>query len=102
MVDGTASRPIFTNRRDSGGRRTNSPSRIDWRHVLIPSANTPRLSEVVRTLAKGSNVMVQGPVRTCEFERDAVRQRITEVRADSVGKVDRANRVTNINTNRDP
>ena len=31
-------------------------------------------------------------MRTREFERDGVRQRITEVRADSVGKLDRAER----------
>ena len=34
--------------------------------------------------------MVQGAVRTREYERDGIRQRITEVRADSVGKLDRA------------
>ena len=36
--------------------------------------------------------MVQGAVRTREYERDGIRQRITEVRADSVGKLDRAER----------
>ncbi len=33
-----------------------------------------------------SYVMVQGAVRTREYEREGVKQRVTEVRADSVGK----------------
>lgn len=41
---------------------------------------------------KGSYVMVQGAVRTREFERDGIRQRITQVRAESVGNLDRAER----------
>ena len=51
-----------------------------------------KLAEYTRTLAKGSYVMVQGAVRTREFERDSARHRITEVRADSVGRLDRAER----------
>ena len=39
-------------------------------------------------------MMVQGAVRTREYERDGIRQRITEVRADSIGKLDRAERRT--------
>ena len=36
--------------------------------------------------------MVQGAVRTREYERDGIKQRVTELRADSVGKLDRAER----------
>ena len=61
-------------------------SRTDWHRVV----SFGKLAEYTRTLAKGSYVMVQGAVRTREFERDGMRQRITEVRADSVGKLDRA------------
>ncbi len=43
---------------------------------------------------------MQGTVRTREFERDGVHQRITELRADSVGKLDRAERASD--RDRDP
>jgi hypothetical protein len=41
---------------------------------------------------KGSYVMVQGAVRTREYERDGGKHRIVEVRADTIGKLDRAER----------
>jgi len=46
--------------------------------------------------------MVQGAVRTRKFERDGMRQRITEVRADSVGKLDRAERASDQDRDPDP
>jgi len=46
--------------------------------------------------------MVQGAVRTRDFERDGVRQRITEVRAESFGKLDRAERAADRDPNPDP
>ena len=70
-------------------------SRTDWHRVITFG----KLAEYSRTLAKGSYVMVQGAVRTREFERDGVRQRITEVRADSVGKLDRAERAADQDRN---
>jgi single-stranded DNA-binding protein len=42
-----------------------------------------------RVLTKGSYVMVQGAVRTREYERDGVTHLVVEVRADTVGKLDR-------------
>jgi single-stranded DNA-binding protein len=51
-----------------------------------------RQAEFTRTLTKGSYVMVQGAVRTREYERDGVKHRIVEVRADTIGKLDRAER----------
>ena len=36
--------------------------------------------------------MVQGSVRTREYEKDGVRHRVFELRADSIGKLDRAER----------
>ena len=44
------------------------------------------------TLPKGSLVMVQGSVRTREYDKDAVTHRVFELRADSIGKLDRAER----------
>ena len=66
----------------------NWQSRTDWHRVVTFG----RLAEYTRILTKGSYVMVQGAVRTREYERDGIRQRITEVRADSIGKLDRAER----------
>jgi hypothetical protein len=36
--------------------------------------------------------LVQGTVRTREYERDGAKHRIVEVRADTIGKLDRAER----------
>ncbi len=63
-------------------------SRTDWHRVVSFS----QLAEYSRTLPKGSYVMVQGAVRTREYERDGAKHRIVEVRADTIGKLDRAER----------
>jgi hypothetical protein len=36
--------------------------------------------------------MVQGSVRTREYKNDGIKQRVFEFRADSIGKLDRAER----------
>ena len=51
-------------------------------------------AEFTRTLTKGSYVMVQGAVRTREFEINGAKHRVAEVRADSIGKLDRTERRT--------
>ena len=51
-------------------------------------------AECTRTLTKVSYVMLQGAVRSRGYERDGIRHRITEVRADSIGKLYRADRQT--------
>jgi single-stranded DNA-binding protein len=50
------------------------------------------LAEYARTLSNGSHVMVQGPVRGREYERDDVKHRVFEFRADTIAKLDRAER----------
>ena len=70
----------------------NWQSRTDW-HRIVSFA---KLAEFTRTLMRGSYVMVQGAVRTREYERDGVKHRIVEVRADTVGKLDRAERRTEV------
>jgi hypothetical protein len=49
-----------------------------------------RLAEYAKTLLKGTHVMVQGSVRSREYESDGVRHRIFELRADTIAKLDRA------------
>jgi single-strand DNA-binding protein len=66
----------------------NWQSRSDWHRVVSFS----RLAEYTRTLPKGSYVLVQGAVRTREYERDGVKHRVVELRADTIGKLDRAER----------
>jgi single-strand DNA-binding protein len=63
-------------------------SRTEWHRVV----SFGKLAEYARTLGKGSHVMVQGPVRTREYERDGVTHRVFELRADTIAKLDRAER----------
>src|SRR5215218_317319 len=63
-------------------------SRTEWHRVVLFG----KLAEYGRTLAKGSHVMVQGAVRSREYEKDGFRHRVFELRADSLGKLDRAER----------
>jgi single-strand DNA-binding protein len=63
-------------------------SRTEWHRVVLFG----KLAEYGRTLAKGSHVMVQGSVRTREYEKDGLRHRVFELRVDSIGKLDRAER----------
>jgi hypothetical protein len=46
--------------------------------------------------------MVQGAVRAREYERDGVKHRVVEVRADTVGKLDRAERRSEAEGDPDP
>ncbi len=66
----------------------NWQSRTDWHRIV----SFGKLAEFTRTLTKGSYVMVQGAVRVREYERDGLKQRVVEVRAETVGKLDRAER----------
>lgn len=63
-------------------------SRTDWHRVVCFAG----LAEYSRTLPKGSYVLIQGAVRTREYERDGVKHRVIELRADTIGKLDRAER----------
>jgi single-strand DNA-binding protein len=51
-----------------------------------------KLADYAKTLTKGSHVMVQGLVRTREYDKGGVNQRILELRADTIAKLDRAER----------
>ena len=63
-------------------------SRSEWHRVVLFGA----LAEYSRTLTKGSLVMVQGAMRSREYEKDGVKHRVFEVRAETIGKLDRAER----------
>jgi single-strand DNA-binding protein len=66
----------------------NWQSRTDWHRTV----SFGKQAELTRTLTRGTYVMVQGAVRTREYERDGVKHRVVEVRAETIGKLDRAER----------
>ena len=47
---------------------------------------------VCENLAKGTHVMVQGSLRSREYEKDGVSRRVSEVRAETIAKLDRVQR----------
>jgi single-strand DNA-binding protein len=63
-------------------------SRTEWHRIVTFG----KLAEYARTLSKGSHLMVQGAVRTREYERDGVKHRVFELRAETIAKLDRAER----------
>jgi single-strand DNA-binding protein len=61
-------------------------SRTEWHRVVAFG----KLADYAKTLPKGSHVLVQGSLRSREYDRDGVTHRVVELRADSIGKLDRA------------
>jgi len=51
-----------------------------------------KLADYAKTLIKGTHVMVQGSVRSPEYEKDGVSRRVSEVRAETIAKLDRVQR----------
>jgi len=51
-----------------------------------------KFGEFAATLTKGMHLQVEGELRSREYERDGVKQRIWEVRTESILKLDRAER----------
>jgi single-strand DNA-binding protein len=61
-------------------------SRTEWHRIVAFG----KLAEYAQTLPKGSHVLVQGSLRSREYDRDDVKHRVVELRADSIAKLDRA------------
>jgi len=51
-----------------------------------------KLAAFAATLKKGAHVQVEGPLHSREYERDGVQHRAWECRAESILKLDRADR----------
>lgn len=64
-------------------------SRTEWHRVVCFGG---KLAEYARTVARGSHVMVQVSVRTREYEKEGVKQRVIELRAETISMLDRAER----------
>jgi single-stranded DNA-binding protein len=65
--------------------------RTDWHRVVAFAG----VGEYAATLPKGSHVLIQGTLRSREYEKDGVKQRAFELRADTIGKLDRVVRKQN-------
>ena len=66
-------------------------SRTDWHRVVAFAG----VGEYAATLPKGSHVLIQGTLRSREYEKDGVKRCVFELRADTIGKLDRAVRKQN-------
>jgi len=62
-------------------------SRTHWHRAVAFG----KLAEYARTLVKGSH-LVQGFLRSREYEKDGAKHRAFELRADTIAKLDRAER----------
>lgn len=60
-------------------------SRTEWHRVVA----FDKLGEHVGTLVKSTHVLLQGALRSREYEKDGVKHRVVELRANSIGKLDR-------------
>jgi single-strand DNA-binding protein len=63
-------------------------SHTEWHRIVAFG----KLAEYAKTLTKGTHVMVQGSLRSREYEKDGVSRRVSEVRAETIAKLDRVQR----------
>ena len=61
----------------------------DWHRVVVWG---DKFAESAARLTKGAHVLVEGSLRSREYERDGARHRVWECKADSIVKLDRAQR----------
>ena len=74
-------------------------SRTEWHCCIVWG----KLGEFAATLTKGMHLQVEGELRSREYQRDGATHRVWEVRADSILKLDRAERQEeSVSTNAEP
>jgi len=61
----------------------------EWHRVVVWGA---KFAESAARLTKGAHVLVEGSLRSREYERDGVKHRVWECKADTILKLDRAQR----------
>ena len=64
-------------------------SHTEWHRVIVWGE---RFAEFAATLRKGAHVQVEGPLRSREYDKDGVKHRVFECKAESILKLDRAER----------
>jgi single-strand DNA-binding protein len=63
-------------------------SHTEWHRIVAFG----KVAEYAQTLTKGTHVVVQGSLRSREYEKDGVSRRVSELRAETIAKLDRAQR----------
>ena len=64
-------------------------SHTEWHRVIVWGAG---FAEYAAGLKKGAHVLVEGSLRSREYEKDGFKHRMYECKADSILKLDRAER----------
>lgn len=64
-------------------------TRTEWHRAVVWGE---KFSDFAATLKKGAHVQVEGPLRSREYEKDSVKHRVLECKAESILKLDRAER----------
>lgn len=66
----------------------------EWqsRTEMASGADLRQIGRIRPTLTKGSHLMVPRAVRTREYEKDGIKRRVFELRAETIAKLDRAER----------
>ena len=64
-------------------------SNTDWHRVVVWGE---KLAAYAATLKKGAHVRVEGPVHSREYEKEGVVYRVSELKAEAILKLDRADR----------
>ena len=61
----------------------------EWHRVVVWG---DKFAESAARLTKGAHILVEGSLRSREYERDGVKHRVWECKADSIVRLDRAQR----------
>ncbi len=64
-------------------------SRTEWHRTIVWGE---KFAGFAATLKKGAHVQVEGPLRSREYEKDGIKHRLFECKAESILKLDRAER----------
>jgi single-strand DNA-binding protein len=66
-------------------------SRTEWHRCIVWGA---KFAAFAADIKKGAHLQVEGELRSREYEKDAVKHRIVEIRTKSILKLDRAKQQT--------
>src|SRR5436305_1481658 len=64
-------------------------SRTEWHRAVVWGE---KFADFAATLKKGSHVQIEGPLRSREYQKDGATHRVFECKAESILKLDRAER----------
>lgn len=78
---------LATKRSWKAPEATEWQERTEWHNIV----SWGKLAESAAKLQTGSHILVEGEVRTREYDKDGVTHRVSEVYADSIKTLDRSN-----------